>query len=255
MRNTKLLSDLLKTGLAGIILISEENWWQLFLHIILPCLANHKNDKFMAILNCILWDFDKKSGYFLFLLSIDLWIIFVPVFILHYFDVQEVEISLTSAVNLIISWKKFKASKKEHNSRRECCHIKKMSSIYIHHTRGISLLVSENLSSLSINLSFGSQLGLSEMFHWPPCYHISSGTTECSWSKLACYNRLSIKFTLQAPKTILVHWYIKLFGSGLSCLWPFVAMHSMQYPFCLPYTVPEELQYRNGTLVIKGIFK
>ena len=70
MRNTKLLSDLLKTGLAGITLISEENWWQLFLYIVLACLANHKNSKFTAILKCILWDFDKKSGYFLFLLSI-----------------------------------------------------------------------------------------------------------------------------------------------------------------------------------------
>ena len=69
MRNTNLLSDLIKTGLAGINLISEENWRQFFLHIILPCLANHNNDKVAAILKCILWDFDKKSGYFLFFLS------------------------------------------------------------------------------------------------------------------------------------------------------------------------------------------
>ena len=33
-------------------------------------IANHKNGKFTDILKCILWDFDKKSGYFLFLLSI-----------------------------------------------------------------------------------------------------------------------------------------------------------------------------------------
>ena len=70
MRNTKLLSDLLKTGLAGITLISENNLWQFFLHVVLPCLANYKNGKFTAILKCILWDFDKKSGYVLFLLCI-----------------------------------------------------------------------------------------------------------------------------------------------------------------------------------------
>ena len=70
MRNTNLLSDLLKTGPAGITLISEENWWQFFLHIVLRCLLNHKNGKFTDILKCILWDFDKKTGYFLFLLSI-----------------------------------------------------------------------------------------------------------------------------------------------------------------------------------------
>ena len=64
------LSYLLKTGLAVITIISEENWWQIFLHIILRCLANYKNGKFTDILKCILWDFDKKSGYFLFLLSI-----------------------------------------------------------------------------------------------------------------------------------------------------------------------------------------
>ena len=69
MRNTNLL-DLLKTGLDEITLISEENWWQFFLHIVLRCLANEKNGKFMDILQCILWDFNKKSGYFLFLLSI-----------------------------------------------------------------------------------------------------------------------------------------------------------------------------------------
>ena len=50
--------------------ISEENWLQFFLHIVLQCLTNHKNGKFTDILKCILWDFDKKSGYFLFLLSI-----------------------------------------------------------------------------------------------------------------------------------------------------------------------------------------
>ena len=43
-------------------------------------------------------------------------------------------VSLMSAVNLIVSWKAFKASKKKHSSSRECCHIIKMSSIYLHHT-------------------------------------------------------------------------------------------------------------------------
>ena len=71
MRSTNLLSDLLKTGLAWITLISEENWVQFFLHIVLRCLANHKNGKFKDIVKCIIWDFDKKSGYFFFLLSID----------------------------------------------------------------------------------------------------------------------------------------------------------------------------------------
>ena len=70
MRITNLLSDLLKTDLAGITPLSENNWWQFFLHIVLRCLANHKNGKFADILKCILWGFDKKSGYFLFLLSI-----------------------------------------------------------------------------------------------------------------------------------------------------------------------------------------
>ena len=41
MRNTN-LSDLLKSALAGITLISEEHRWQFFLHIVLWCLANHK---------------------------------------------------------------------------------------------------------------------------------------------------------------------------------------------------------------------
>ena len=56
MHNTNLLSDLLKTGLAGISLISEENWRQFFLQIVL---ANHKNGKLTDILKCILWNFDK----------------------------------------------------------------------------------------------------------------------------------------------------------------------------------------------------
>ena len=61
-------------------------------------------------------------------------------------------VSLMSAVNLIVSWKDFKASKKEHSSSRECCHTIKMSSIYLHHTRGIRFLVDKkSLSSLSIN--------------------------------------------------------------------------------------------------------
>ena len=42
----------------------------IFLHIVLWCLTYHKNVKFTDILKCILWDFDKKSEYFLFLLSI-----------------------------------------------------------------------------------------------------------------------------------------------------------------------------------------
>ena len=71
MRNTNLLSDLLKTDLAGITLISEENWWQFFLHIAHRYLSNHKNGTFTDILKCIIWDFDKKSGYILFLLSRD----------------------------------------------------------------------------------------------------------------------------------------------------------------------------------------
>ena len=66
----KLVVRFSKNGLAVITLISEENWWQFFLHIALRCLANHKNGKFMHILKCILWDFDKKSGNLLFLLSI-----------------------------------------------------------------------------------------------------------------------------------------------------------------------------------------
>ena len=72
MRITNWLSDLLKTGLPGITLIQEENWRQFFLHIVLLCLANHKNGKFMAILKYmyILWDFDKKREYFLYLLII-----------------------------------------------------------------------------------------------------------------------------------------------------------------------------------------
>ena len=48
-----------KNGFAGITLISEENWWQFFLHIVLRCLANHRNDKFTDILKCTLRDFDK----------------------------------------------------------------------------------------------------------------------------------------------------------------------------------------------------
>ena len=64
------MSDLLKTDLVGITLILEEKWWQIFLHVALRCLSNHKNGTFMDILKCILLDFDKKSGCFLFLLSI-----------------------------------------------------------------------------------------------------------------------------------------------------------------------------------------
>ena len=63
-------------------------------------------------------------------------------------------VSLMSAVNLIVSRKEFKASKKEHSCSCECCHIIKMSSIYTrcHHTRGIRFLVDKkSLSSLSIN--------------------------------------------------------------------------------------------------------
>ena len=39
---------------------------------------------------------------------------------------------------------------------------------------------------------FGSQLGLSETLHSSPCYRISSGTTERSWSKLPDFDRLSV---------------------------------------------------------------
>ena len=61
-------------------------------------------------------------------------------------------VSLMSAVNLIVSWKEFKAPKKEHSSSQECCHIINMSSMYLHHTRGIRFLVAKkSLSSLSIN--------------------------------------------------------------------------------------------------------
>ena len=62
MRITNVFSDLLKTGLAVITLISEENCWQGFLHIVFLCLANYKNGRFTVILKCIRWD--KKSGYF-----------------------------------------------------------------------------------------------------------------------------------------------------------------------------------------------
>ena len=51
------------------------------------------------------------------------------------------EMSLISAVNFIVSWKEFKASKKEHNSSWECCQIMNMSSINLHHTSSINLLV------------------------------------------------------------------------------------------------------------------
>ena len=54
-------------------LILEENWWQLFLHIVIRCLENHKNGKFMDIVKCIIWDFDYNSGYFLLLLVILCW--------------------------------------------------------------------------------------------------------------------------------------------------------------------------------------
>ena len=62
------------------------------------------------------------------------------------------DVSLMSAVNLIVLWNEFKACKKEYNSSLECCHIMKMSSIYLHHTSGINLLVDrKSLSSLSMN--------------------------------------------------------------------------------------------------------
>ena len=60
--------------------------------------------------------------------------------------------SLMSAVNLTVLWNEFKASEKEYNSSRECCHMMKMSSMYLHHTSGIKLLVDrKSLSSLSMN--------------------------------------------------------------------------------------------------------
>ena len=62
------------------------------------------------------------------------------------------EFSLMSAVNFIVPWNEFKAIRKEFNSSCECCHIMKISSIYVHHTRGNNLLVDKkSLSSLSIN--------------------------------------------------------------------------------------------------------
>ena len=69
------------------------------------------------------------------------------------------DVSLISAVNLIVWWKEFKAYMKESNSSRECCHIMNMSSIYLHQTSGISFLVDrKSLSSLSMNkmAKFGS---------------------------------------------------------------------------------------------------
>ena len=72
MLNTN-LSDLLKIGLAGITLISEEHLWQFFLHIALRCLANHKKLYVYGYTEEMqLWDFDKKSEYFFILLSIHL---------------------------------------------------------------------------------------------------------------------------------------------------------------------------------------
>ena len=65
MRITNLLSELLTTGLAGITLISEQ-----FLAYCPPMSRKSQKGMFTAILKCILLDFDKKSGYFLFLLSI-----------------------------------------------------------------------------------------------------------------------------------------------------------------------------------------
>ena len=62
------------------------------------------------------------------------------------------EVSLISAVNFIVSWNEFKASKKEHSSSLECCHIMKISSIYRHQMSGINLQVDrKSLSSLSMN--------------------------------------------------------------------------------------------------------
>ena len=43
MRNTNFPSDLLKAGLAGITLIPEDNWWQIFLHI--NCLPMSRKSK------------------------------------------------------------------------------------------------------------------------------------------------------------------------------------------------------------------
>ena len=62
------------------------------------------------------------------------------------------DVSLISAVNLIVLSKELKAYMKESKSSRECCHIMNMSSIYLHQTSGISFLVDrKSLSSLSIN--------------------------------------------------------------------------------------------------------
>ena len=51
--NTNLLSDLLKTGLAVITLISEENWSQFFLHIVLRCMYKGMHACMRAIYLCV----------------------------------------------------------------------------------------------------------------------------------------------------------------------------------------------------------
>ena len=62
------------------------------------------------------------------------------------------EFSLISAVNFIVSWNEFKAIRKKFNSSCECRHIMKISSIYLHHTKGNNLVVDKkSLSSLSMN--------------------------------------------------------------------------------------------------------
>ena len=58
---TNLLSDLLKTGLAGITHIGKN---AIFLAYCPRLTRKSKNGEFTVILKCILWDFDNKSGYF-----------------------------------------------------------------------------------------------------------------------------------------------------------------------------------------------
>ena len=72
MHNTNLLSDLLKSGRAWITLISRKKISGKF-SCILPSNVSQTTEKWYVntdTLKCILWDFDKKSGYFLYLLRI-----------------------------------------------------------------------------------------------------------------------------------------------------------------------------------------
>ena len=69
MRNTILLSVFIKNWSCWDNSHIGRKLVDYFLHIVLLCLANHKNGMFMAILKCIILDFDKKSGYFFFIFA------------------------------------------------------------------------------------------------------------------------------------------------------------------------------------------